>query len=97
LTPAERTERIGRSPFQGKYEQSVDRESAYEKLKARADQTPPPAAVPKAAAHAEREVAPRAGHARQTTTEAMFSSAARAIGSSLGRQLIRGILGSLRK
>jgi len=92
LTTAERGERIGRSPFQGKYEQVVDRESAYEKLKARAEPAPP-----KPAAHAEREVSVRPGRARQTSGEALFTSAARAIGSSLGRQLVRGILGSLLK
>jgi DNA helicase HerA-like ATPase len=94
LTPEERAERIARSPFQGKYEQSVDRESAYEKLKARADGSP---AAPPPAPRAEREAAPRAGRTRQSTSEAMFTSAARAIGSSLGRQLVRGILGSLLK
>jgi DNA helicase HerA-like ATPase len=94
LTAAERTQRIGRSPFQGKYEQVVDRESAYEKLKARAEQAP---AAAKPAAHTEHEVAAKPGRARQTSTDALFTSAARAIGSSLGRQLVRGILGSLLK
>ncbi len=33
----ERAQRIERSPFRGKYDQGIDRESAYEMLKARAD------------------------------------------------------------
>jgi DNA helicase HerA-like ATPase len=36
LTAAERAEKINASPFAGKYDESVDRESAYEKLIARA-------------------------------------------------------------
>jgi hypothetical protein len=32
---------------------------------------------------------------RETASEAMLKSTVRAIGSSLGRQLVRGILGSL--
>ncbi|NWG87530.1 MAG: DUF853 family protein, partial [Hydrogenophilaceae bacterium] len=35
------------------------------------------------------------GSGRQTVTEAMVKSAARAIGSQLGRAIIRGVLGSL--
>jgi hypothetical protein len=34
---------------------------------------------------------------RQTPSEAFISSAARAIGSQLGRRVIRGVLGSLFK
>jgi DNA helicase HerA-like ATPase len=83
-----RAERIARSPLRGKYEQNVDRESAYEILKARANA---PRAAP---ARAENRAATRS---RQSPGEAMLTSAARAIGSSLGRRLIRGILGSLTK
>ncbi len=93
LTEAERRERVTRSPFHGRYEQAVDRESAYEKLKARADQAPATASAP-ASAKPER---PRAATSRQSVGEAMFKSAARAIGSSLGRRLVRGLLGSLLK
>ena len=108
LDATERTDRIARSPFKGKYDQCVDRDSAFEMLRARADRDNADAAVRKAevaaqkaevaAAREAKTAAPRsAGHARQSAGEAMISSAARAIGSSLGRQLIRGILGSLRK
>jgi hypothetical protein len=97
LDATERAERIARSPFKGKYDQGVDRESAFEMLKARADRANATAAAQKAEAAAAREAkvaAPRpsAGHSRQSAGEAMMASAARAIGSSLGRQLIRGIL-----
>ena len=90
LTPAELAEVIRASPLAGYYEKAIDRESAYEKLKSRAV-----GEIEAAAAEAPR------GH--KATTEnptdkllaAAAKSAAHAIGSSLGRQIIRGVLGSL--
>ncbi len=62
-----------------KYEKSVDRESAYEKLKQQV------------------EVRQPAAPQRQTQSifDAATKSAARAIGSEVGRQIIRGVLGSI--
>ncbi len=99
LDATERADRIARSPFRNRYDQAVDRESAFEMLKAKADRANAAAAAEKSETAAARETraAPKAGRSRQSAGEAMISSAARAIGSSLGRQLIRGILGSLRK
>ena len=37
------------------------------------------------------------GRQRQSVAEAMLKSAARSVGSSLGRRLVRGLLGSLLK
>jgi DNA helicase HerA-like ATPase len=87
LTDAERAERIGRSPLRDKYTKTLDRESAYEVLKAKARAAPPPRVEP------DRKKAPT--RTRQSASEAMLKSTLRAIGSSLGRQLVRGILGSL--
>jgi DNA helicase HerA-like ATPase len=102
LEAAERADRLARSPFRGKYDQTVDRESAFEMLRARAERASADAAAAAAEERAAREAAAeapkaRAPRQRQSAGEAMLSSAARAIGSSLGRQLIRGILGSLTK
>jgi DNA helicase HerA-like ATPase len=98
IDPAERAERVARSPFRGKYEQAVDRESAYEKLKARADEQRKAAAARPAPEQRDVPKAPvKPGRTRQSAGEALMTSAARAIGSSLGRQLIRGVLGSLLK
>jgi DNA helicase HerA-like ATPase len=98
IDPAERAERVARSPFRGKYDQAVDRESAYEKLKARADaQRAAAAARPAPEQRDVPKAAVKPGRTRQTAGEALMTSAARAIGSSLGRQLIRGVLGSLLK
>ncbi|MCR4301526.1 MAG: DUF853 domain-containing protein [Sulfuricaulis sp.] len=106
IGPIDATERksiLSASPVRGQYEKTVDRESAYEVLKARAEKNAPP---PVAAA----EEAPssggllggllggstaKSGRSRQSVGEAMVKSAARSIGSQIGRSLIRGVLGSL--
>lgn len=91
LTDDERRQHIGRSPLAGRYDQAVDRESAYERLKARAEQE----TAAQATAEASKERAAPRGRSRQSVAEAMVTSAARAIGSQIGRQIIRGVLGSI--
>lgn len=97
---------IQQSPVYGHYEKMVDRESAYEILKGRAAEAaatkePAPAARGRkgevAAAEEATEEAPRSkvGRQRETALEAMAKSAARVVGSQLGRQILRGVLGSL--
>jgi DNA helicase HerA-like ATPase len=88
LTDAERREQLAKSPFKGRYDQAVDRESAYERLKQRAEQSA-------AGAANEPAKAARGGRAPESLATAMAKSAARAIGSQIGRQIIRGVLGSL--
>jgi len=86
LTNSERKEQIKRSPFSGKYDDAVDRKSAYEMLKERAVKAQQQAAKPR-----------KRTSSRQTWSEAMIKSAARSIGSTLGREggkFLRGILGS---
>ena len=90
IESSRREEVINRSPFNGKYEQIVDRESAYELLKQRAEKEALQQPEPKRS----RTRAPRRS-SRQTAGEAMIKSAARSIGSQIGRQIIRGIMGSL--
>ncbi len=132
LTEPERRKIIQTSPVAGQYEETIDRESAFEVLKKRAE---------KAALDAEeaerREIEeeqreknmrqrekeerttgngwrlpdfdddrqpsrprtqsrPRASN-RQSVGEAAVKSVVRTVGSSLGRALVRGILGSLRR
>jgi uncharacterized protein len=88
LTLEERRQIIQGSLLYGHYEKTVDRESAYEKLKARTE--------------AETQEKPlqtdRAAEPKSETTkliQAMAKSAAHAVGSQIGRQIIRGVLGSL--
>ena len=75
------------STIYGHYEKLVDRESAHEMLKSRAPQLEQPSAK-------------TAGSSWQAEAgglfDAMGKSAARAIGSQVGREIIRGVLGSLK-
>jgi hypothetical protein len=89
LSTDERREIIARSPLGGRYEQATDRHSAYEMLQQRA------ASVSDTGPAGKPPQATRARPKRQSVGEAMIKSAARTIGSQLGRQIIRGILGSL--
>lgn len=95
LTASERKEQIKRSPFSGKYDNAVDRESAYELLKQRAlkaEQSQQEEAKRKSSTSGKRT------SSRQSWSEAMLKSAARSVGTTLGREggkFLRGILGSL--
>jgi len=110
-TDAERDKVITSSPFAGRYDKEIDRESAHEKLKARVEKIEEPAEsgptlnqFPTAAQKAKKQsaAAPVAataakprGRQRQTVTEALTKSVVRSIGSSVGRQIGRGILGGI--
>ena len=109
LSDAERDEIRRRSTAAyGHYEQTVDRESAYEKLKDRttAKSAPPvaPAGAPTPAPTVSSSsvltsilfgsTGPRGGH-HDGLVDAAAKSAARAMGSSLGRAILRGTLGSI--
>ncbi|MGD9787299.1 MAG: helicase HerA-like domain-containing protein [Sulfuricellaceae bacterium] len=87
-TAEERQAILAASLLRGHYEQAIDRESAYERLKARAGEA---AASPSTKGEPARAPARQ----RETPLEAMAKSAARAIGSELGRQILRGVLGSI--
>jgi DNA helicase HerA-like ATPase len=110
LTDAERAAIIKSSVIFGHYEQAVDRESAYEKLKGRTtakqDSTGQTAA-PSTTAPAEGggwmgtlgevlmgKTGPRGGHT-PGILDAAAKSAARTMGSQVGREIIRGVLGSI--
>jgi len=118
ITDAERSEFISSSLVAGVYEKSVDRESAYEKLKGRVEKEMPAAEQPKSAKGKEAtqaEPQPSSGggftdalgglfgggggvgRRKDTMMEAMIKSAARSIGSQVGREIIRGVLGSILK
>lgn len=86
-----RQERIERSPLKGHYETVVDRESAYEILKDRTNEMQDQLEKQKASGKSRSTGA----SGRQSAGEAFIKSAARAIGSQLGRQIMRGIMGSI--
>jgi hypothetical protein len=93
LAEDERRERMDRCPIRGRYDKVMDRESAYEILRDRAKRI---AAAADEADEMKTREKPEAGSRsrRQSTGEAFIKSAVRAIGSQVGRQIIRGIMGS---
>ncbi|MCB9987675.1 MAG: DUF853 family protein [Rhodospirillales bacterium] len=99
VTEAQRQSAMAQSPVRGMYDQAIDRQSAYEILKARAQQAS--TAADQAQSRARTSAAPQAsgggGRQRQTLAEAAVKSVIRTMGSEVGRQLIRGLLGSLRR
>ena len=103
LSESERSALIQRSPIRGRYDTPLDRQSAYELLKERADsvkarEAQQQAEIEAAKRRQQQERAQRrstGGRSRQSAGEAMVKSAARAIGSQIGRQIIRGVLGSI--
>ncbi len=97
---AERAELLRTSPFAGRYDNAVDRESAHEILTARAEKAAREAEEAARAMEEKKQqerLARGSGRRRQSVGEALVKSVARSIGSQMGRTIIRGILGSLFK
>ena len=105
ITEAERAQVRAGSPVGVKYDTAIDRESASEMLAKRADSALQAAGAP--AAKTEKDD-PDAGGFGQTVKEAVFGTkrrqgivetmakqTARTVGNQLGRQILRGILGSI--
>ena len=109
ITDAQRRQLIQSSLVAGVYDKTVDRESAHEILKARAEK-----AMEAAAAEAEAKQQAKAaaqpsggvggvlgdilggrGGRRESAVEALAKSAARSMGSQVGRAIMRGVLGSI--
>jgi DNA helicase HerA-like ATPase len=97
---------MGASLVKGVYDQPVDRVSAYEILEQRAQEAAAAAAAPAVPPDLDALFGGggnRSGGAkssgrkstRQTPVEAFATSAMRTIGTQIGRQLMRGIMGSL--
>ncbi|MFP5404614.1 MAG: helicase HerA-like domain-containing protein, partial [Gammaproteobacteria bacterium] len=107
IPDAKRRQLMQTSLVAGVYDKTVDRESAHEILKARAEQAAQAAAAEAEAKQQAKAAAsqPAGGGVlgsiltgsgrRESAVEALAKSAARAIGSQVGRSLIRGVLGSL--
>jgi uncharacterized protein len=125
LDEAERKAIIGQSPVAGQYDETLDRESAYEVLKKNAEQAARAEAetreqeaaapagqggrwtlpdfgnsgqpAPRQTTQGRARAPARTGYQRQTVAEAAVKSIVRTVGSTLGREIVRGILGSLRR
>jgi len=97
IDEAVRTQRIKRSPFAATYTTTLDRESAYEVLQKRRQQQQQEELTQQLAEQqAKQEAAAARGSAstRQTPVEAFASSMLRTIGSTIGREVVRGVLGT---
>ncbi len=110
LTESEQSGIIRKSVIFGHYEKTLDRESAYEKLRAHAEATAASATANSVSSRKPEPPAPQSsgalndllfgrtgprGGRTDGLVQAAAKSAVRSIGSSLGRQIIRGILGSI--
>jgi DNA double-strand break repair helicase HerA and related ATPase len=82
ISPDQRRSIITSSLVSGHYEKLIDRESAFERLKARANQVL--AETPR----------PR-GREPESMLESTAKSVLRAAGSTLGREIMRGVLGTI--
>ncbi len=92
LSEAERQALLRQSALQGRYEKAIDRESAYELLTARAQQSE--AQQPQAAS-AGSDLGTMAGELLGGFAGQVMKTAMRQAANQLGRQLVRGVLGSL--
>jgi len=123
ITPEERRTVMANSPVAGQYDETIDRESAFEMLQKRAKEAQKAEAAaqeqePQGSGRTQwtipgfgddRQDAPQPSRRttrapaqprpsnRQTVAEAAIKSVVRSMGSSVGRALVRGILGSLKK
>ena len=94
ITVAQRRALIEGSRVAGVYEKTLDRESAYETLQLMAEQAAVGAeSTPVTPAQQHTRTPSRGG--RQTAVEAFASSALRSLGTQIGRQIVRGVMGSL--
>ena len=102
ISGSQRTVLMSNSLVAGVYEKEVDRESAYEILAERADKLAEQQQAEKVEVERQKQEQKLAkakpakrGRQRQSAVEAFFKSAMRSIGSSIGRKIARGVLGSL--
>jgi hypothetical protein len=99
LDPTALTAAVTGSPLHARYARAIDRESAYKKLTAAptpdtpprhpAPDTPPP---PQASAPV-----PEPGVVEQVGHRGVFTSLARSIGTQLGREITRSLLGTAKR
>jgi hypothetical protein len=102
ITAQERQAVIDASPVKGLYDKETDRESAYERLKTRVAATtstaPPSTASGDGWSGAIKDSLGgllQGSGRKDSLVEAMAKSAVRTIGSSIGREIVRGVLGSI--
>ncbi|MFD3263641.1 helicase HerA-like domain-containing protein [Phenylobacterium ferrooxidans] len=109
LTPAERAAVMAASPVRGLYDEAQDRDSAFEKLAARATAAAEAAAAPPVQTRRAEPTAPwgdepppvrrpaaRASN-RQSMGETFAKQLLRTVASTAGREIMRGLMGGLKR
>jgi DNA helicase HerA-like ATPase len=108
ISDTQRRALLAGSLVAGTYDQSIDRESAYEKLRGRADAATNNAATPQAGSDTQGDgglmgglndvlfgsTGPRGGK-KDGLVQTMAKSAVRTMGTSLGKEILRGVLGGI--
>jgi DNA helicase HerA-like ATPase len=107
ITPEQRQILIQSSLVAGVYEQALDRESAFEKIKGQSASAPNTASSSNPVAEKESggfmgglsdilfgSTGPR-GAQRDGVAQLVVKSAVRTVGSAIGREIVRGVLGGL--
>jgi DNA helicase HerA-like ATPase len=101
IDDAARQQIMAQSAVSGKYEEAVDRESAYELLLKKSEEAAKAREAEEAAKEAEKQRAEEEKRRRRSKNDPedilgnLANSAAKAIGSRAGREIVRGILGSI--
>jgi hypothetical protein len=95
ITATQRTQMMANSLVAGVYEKVIDRESAYEILAARAQKLAEQQQAEQIELEQQKSSSKTRGRPRQSAMEAFFKSAMRSLGSTIGRKIARGLLGSL--
>ncbi|NLM72889.1 MAG: DUF853 family protein [Clostridiaceae bacterium] len=88
---------INKSPMGEKYDNAIDRESAYELLQKKALQDQERIRKEQEVAMKQKESKRSPGRPKTSFVEKAANSVVTAIGRELGRSLVRGLLGSLRR
>ena len=108
ISDTQRRALLAGSLVAGTYDQSIDRESAYEKLRGRADAAASNTATPQGNADTQGDgglmgglndvlfgsTGPRGGK-KDGLVQTMAKSAVRTMGTSLGKEILRGVLGGI--
>ena len=97
INAEERSAVRARSPIGSHYEKPLNRESAQEVLQARAEKLAREAEQESAGKPQEAPARTKRGNTRQTPTEAALKSFLRSMSTTLGREIMRGILGVIKK
>ncbi|MDR3574446.1 MAG: DUF853 family protein [Anaerolineaceae bacterium] len=98
VTPDIRQQLIKSSPVYGRYETAIDRESAYEKLQARASQADVKPGQPAQSGQAAKPAAASSRKSQKpepTAFDQVIKVANSTVGKQIERDLVRGLMGSL--